>query len=111
MNNTAQMILLDNKPVLPISHYLTGVEAIDFQEKYQQLLQDYPLPRQIICDFSQTKFIDSSGIGALVRSYKMAREKGVELILRGVQPQVMLALDIVGLSRVFTFETLAENEE
>ncbi|MCA1990497.1 MAG: sugar transferase [Coleofasciculus sp. S288] len=103
------MIVVKNQGVLPISPYLTGIEAVNFQEDCQQFLKDHALPTQIICDFSQTKFIDSSGIGALVKNYKMAREKGVELILRGVRPQVMLALEMAGLSKVLTFDSLAEN--
>lgn len=85
---------------------LSVLEAVAFKETCQQLLQKSPVPKQIIFDFSQTVFIDSSGIGALVSNHKSARGKGVELLLRGVLPQVMAVLEMTGLDTILTFEQL-----
>lgn len=85
---------------------LSGMEAVAFKENFQQLLQKSDLPKQMIFDFSQTTFIDSSGIGALVSNHKNARQKGLEMILRGVPPQVMAVLVMTGLDKILKVETL-----
>jgi anti-anti-sigma factor len=84
------------------------LEAVDFKESFQQFLEQSPVPNQFILDFSQTTFIDSCGIGALVSNQKSARAKGVELRLRGVPAQVMAVLEMTGLDKILTLEALDE---
>lgn len=70
-------------------------EAIALQETCQQLWQQQP--RRIVLDFSQTTFVDSSGVGSLVSSVKTSWEQGIELVLWSVHPQIMKILLLVGL--------------
>jgi anti-anti-sigma factor len=87
---------------------LAGQEAVAFKESCQQILQEDPLPKKIIFDFSQTTFIDSSAIGALVANKKSTKLKGVEVVLRGVLPQVMAVLQMTSLDKVLMIEPLTE---
>ncbi|NET57895.1 MAG: anti-sigma factor antagonist [Symploca sp. SIO2E6] len=87
---------------------LTVLEAVAFKENCQALLQDPNTTEQIICDFSQTNFMDSTGVGALVSNLKQARTKGVELSLKGVTPPVVAVLELTGLDKVLTFETVSQ---
>jgi anti-anti-sigma factor len=96
--------LLDEKAVVHMLPRLSVLEAVNFKNTCQLLLQAPSVPHQIILDLSETTFIDSSGVGALVNTLKSAGEKGVEMILRGVNPQVTAVLSLTGLNEVFTIE-------
>jgi lipopolysaccharide/colanic/teichoic acid biosynthesis glycosyltransferase len=63
-----------------------------------------PPPTKLVLDFSQTVFMDSSAVGALVNNVRTAQQKGIDLVLRNVQPQVMAVLSITGLDQVLTVE-------
>ena len=84
---------------LPIR--LTVLEAVPFKQAVIHLLESDTSYKQIILDFSKTKFVDSSGIGALVASLKYAQKKDTKLILESVQPPVMATLSMTGLVDVF----------
>ncbi len=102
------VMLLDDIPVMQLPTRLSVLEAVDFKTTFQQLLQKSSVPEKIIFDCSQTTFIDSSGIGALVSNHKTARAKGIDLVLRNVPPQVMAVLVMTGLDSILTIETLEE---
>lgn len=99
-----QITFSDETPVVQLPRRLSVLEAVTFKKTCQQLLQDIAVPKQMVFDLSQTTFIDSSGIGALVSNAKLLREKGVELVLQNVQPQVMAVLAMTGLDKVLTIE-------
>lgn len=79
-------------------------EAIAFKQSFQKICQEHHLKR-IVLDFGHTTFIDSSGIGALVNALKAARACDIELSLRNVSSQVMMALSMTDLDKVFTVES------
>lgn len=106
-----EIVSLDDTALTQIPIRLSGLEAVTFKETCQQLLQGDSIPKKIIFDFSQTTFIDSSGIGALVSNHKSTRGKGVELVLRNVTPQVMAVLEMTALDKVLTLEQLDEPKQ
>ena len=55
---------------------------------------------RLVVDLSQTDFIDSSGLGALVASLKLARQAGGDLRLAATTPQVDTVLQLTNLGRV-----------
>jgi anti-anti-sigma factor len=87
-----------------VSVRLSVLEALDFKQTCEELINANPTPKKIIIDFRQTNFMDSSGLGALVSNFKNAQEKGIELVLQNVTPQVMAVLNLTGLVDVFTIE-------
>lgn len=95
-------------PLVHVPPRLSVLEAVAFKQTCQQLCQKSPLPSKIVLDLSQTTFIDSSGIGALVNNVKTTQQQGIELILQSVQPQVMAVLSLTGLDRVLTIESSIE---
>lgn len=54
----------------------------------------------IVIDLSETAFIDSSGLGALVASLKKCRQAGGDLRLAAPTEQVVTALELTNLIRV-----------
>ena len=102
-----QFSLSQNKdnPVIQLPERLTVLEAVTFKEIFDKLLQHDLSGKRIILDCSKTKFIDSSGIGALVSNYKVAQKQEVELILELVQPAVMAVLSMTGLIDVLQIDS------
>ena len=99
---------IQDKPVVEIPERLTVLEAIVFKQTVGQVLrQDIP-EGQILLDFGKTRFIDSSGIGALVANFKVARENNIELILESVQPPVMATLAMTGLIDILNISSSAQ---
>ncbi len=81
---------------------LTVLESIQFKETCHHILNQSPLPPQIRLNFSQTQFMDSSGVGVIVHHYKASQEKNIPLIIDEVRPPVMAILEMTGLADILT---------
>jgi anti-anti-sigma factor len=58
----------------------------------------------VVIDLSGLQFIDSTGLGVLVKAGGRAREDGRKIRLRGPGRTVASTLSVTGLDRVFTIE-------
>ena len=96
---------IQDSPVVEIPERLTVLEALVFKQTVSKLLQQDIPHHQIFLDFSRTRFIDSSGIGALIANFKSAQIKDIELILESVQPPVMATLSMTGLSDILSIRS------
>ncbi|MBI4574638.1 MAG: anti-sigma factor antagonist [Planctomycetes bacterium] len=54
----------------------------------------------LMLDFTGVEYINSSGIGEIMRSYELCRQKGGELVLVGVKRQVGLTLKLLGVANL-----------
>lgn len=104
-----KVMFLNDRPMMQLPPRLTILEAVDFKTSFQQLLHQGNVPEQIVFDCSQTMFIDSSGIGALVSNHKIAQEKGVDLVFRNIPTQMMAVLVMTGLDQVLKIEQSSES--
>ncbi len=95
---------LNDTAIVLVSQRLSVLEAVAFKQNCQQLIQPKSVFKQLILDFEQTTFMDSSGLGALVSNFKITKEQGIELILRNVSPQVMAVLTLTSMDQVFHIE-------
>ncbi|WP_211173057.1 anti-sigma factor antagonist [Brasilonema bromeliae] len=98
----------NNTAIVQVPARLSVLEAVAFKQTCQEITRAYPDTKQIIIDFHQTTFMDSSGLGALVSNLKIAHEKNIDFILRNVTPQVMSVLNLTGLDKVFSIESQGE---
>jgi anti-sigma B factor antagonist len=70
-------------------------------------LKDYLLQRieqgdvNIVVQLEQVKFIDSSGLGALLSGFKHAATKSGKLVLACCNPRVLSMFELTRLNRVF----------
>lgn len=94
--------------IVQVPARLSVLEALSFKQTCQNLTQGNIPPKQIIIDFHQTTFMDSSGLGALVSNLKHTQEQRIEFTLRNVTPQVMAVLNLTGLDQVFPIESRSE---
>ncbi len=99
---------LNDTAIVQVPARLSVLEAVTFKQTCQELTEISSHPKQIIIDFHQTTFMDSSGLGALVSNWKTAQEKKIEMTLRNVTPQVMAVLNLTGLDEVFPIESVGD---
>ncbi|NEQ50646.1 MAG: STAS domain-containing protein [Leptolyngbya sp. SIO3F4] len=93
---------------LPVS--VAVVEATAFKKQCQALFAENSNLSELVLDFAETRFIDSSGIGALVICHRLSAASGSKLRLINVPPQVMMVLSLTELDKLFDI-TLAAIEE
>ncbi|WP_088428959.1 sugar transferase [Halomicronema hongdechloris] len=92
--------------ILRLPLMLTVLEAVELKQRCQDALAIGSVSR-LILDLSDTTFIDSSGLGALVICRRLCRQQGGVLVLRDVTPQVAMALELASLDSCFVFESSA----
>ena len=68
----------------------------------EQLLADPP-PERLTIDLGDLSFIDSTGIGVLLRMQSEAAPRGVELVLLPGPPEVQRVFETAGLLDAFPF--------
>jgi len=57
--------------------------------------------KKFVLNLARVEFIDSYGIGELVRSYSVVRQTGGEMKLAGVNQKLLEVLEITRLNRIF----------
>lgn len=87
--------------VVRLEGRLDATTKIDVKNVLQQLLEKGPQPK-IVLDLGQVRFIDSSGLAALVSGLRLAREKGGNIALCDVQPQAHTVFHLTMLDRIFS---------
>lgn len=87
-----------NTVVIPRGR-LTMVSAKSFRETVTAEI-DRGAGEIVVVDLSQTEFVDSSGLGALVACLKTARQSGGDLRLAAPSEQVTMVLGLTNLDRV-----------
>jgi len=102
--NDNQITILEKTCRILIPSVFTVKKALEFKQNFQQACQSNPDLTQVALDFSETKFMDSSGIGALVAARKLAQKQGFDLVLQNVSSQVFSALSLADLDKFFVIE-------
>ena len=76
-----------------------GPDAQDFQNQVSNYLEEGK--KNIIIDMSDVKFVDSSGIGNIVRAFSTVKESGGRLVLASVSNKIDGLLSITKLNSIF----------
>jgi anti-sigma B factor antagonist len=85
---------------------VAGAELFSLQSHIADVLQKH---HDVVLQLEQVGFIDSSGLGALVRLVSTARSKGGDIKLCGVQQNIRKTLEMTNLLPLFeTYESPAE---
>jgi anti-anti-sigma factor len=73
--------------------------GIAFREQLDNLV---PQPQDLwVIDLAQVDFMDNSGLIALVKGLKAARQSGCHLVFCNVQPPIRIILELTQLDEVF----------
>jgi anti-sigma B factor antagonist len=78
---------------------LAAINANEFRDWIRESLADGQTDIEV--DLSQTTFVDSCGLGALVALHKTATSRGGRLRLLSPQPQVHQLLHLTRMSQIF----------
>src|SRR5690606_2603887 len=73
--------------------------AVDFRRLVESVIGEEA--NRLILDLRQASFIDSSGLGALVATRRLAAEADIELVLWGLTPQVRRVFEMVHAIELF----------
>ena len=71
----------------------------DIREEVDKILIE-ELLKGIIFDFSNTAFMDSSGIGMIMGRYKAISQKGGVVVVTGINPTINRMLELSGLYKI-----------
>jgi len=58
----------------------------------------------IVADFADVRFIDSSGVQALLAAQQVAADIGISLVVHSARPNVALVFEVLGLTDQLVFE-------
>lgn len=94
--------LINCSSTIFIPKRLSVLEAVKFKDVADRILAENIDLKEIILDFNQTQFIDSSGIGSLVHVFKVTQSRKISFILLKINPTIMSVLTMTGLDQVFT---------
>lgn len=82
----------------------SATNAIFLQQEIEQLLQTNKNIRNITIDCLNNQFIDSSGIGALVKCFKLCKDNNIQLNLSNTRAQITAVLEMTGLDKLLVIE-------
>jgi anti-anti-sigma factor len=76
-----------------------GPEVKALQEQVAEVIPESP--RNVVLQLRDVAFMDSSGMGALVRLMAMLKSKGIKLSLCSLPPLIQKALSVTNLLKLF----------
>lgn len=102
--NSFELLIHNQVGLIKMPPTLTIHQAQPFKDYFEQLCQTQPQLRQIILDFGEMTFIDSSGVGALIKSIALAKQAGIEWSCWSFSPPVKHILTLAGIADTLTME-------
>ena len=86
---------------------LDGTKTTDFQHQVEQSIESGV--HTILVDFHQVTFMDSSGLGALVKALKTVNAADVNFFLCSINEQIGMLFELTSMDSYFTI--LSNREE
>lgn len=80
---------------------ITQKTVSPLEEPLAELLGPDCYARQVCLDMSESPYLDSSGIGWLLKCHKQFRQSGGKLVLQSPQPLVANTFRVLNLEKVF----------
>ena len=92
----------DGGVVVDVAGEIDALTVPQLWELLERLIEDGE--RNVVIDLSRVGFIDSTGIGVVIRAMNALKDRGGELSLRGPSPMTYQVFETVGLTKVLTIE-------
>jgi stage II sporulation protein AA (anti-sigma F factor antagonist) len=96
--------ILEIKLTGEIDHH----SAVNVRSEIDGLIFDLR-PQKVVLDLSEISFMDSSGLGLIMRRYALIKDFGGTLSLRAPTVAVMKILSLAGMERVIKIESIKED--
>jgi anti-sigma B factor antagonist len=83
--------------------HLSGDIDLNQSPRLRGIFQDKTKAKApaLLLDFSQVRYIDSSGLATLVEYYQSSRPWSGRIVLAGLSPRVRSVFDLVRLTEIF----------
>lgn len=91
--------------VAVVALHVDELDASNTAEFKQQMAPILAEHRKLVLDLAELRFIDSSGLGAMLSCLRQLSEKGGDLELCGLSRSVRAAFELVRLHRVLDIHT------
>ena len=78
-----------------IDHHTAAYLRSETDEKINKLK-----PREIVLNFGEITFMDSSGIGFVMGRFKLAEEIGATITVEDLTPQIYKVMKLSGLEKI-----------
>jgi anti-anti-sigma factor len=88
-----------NLKIVQPSGILDGTTAHEFRQQIKSSVEKQSAI--ILIDFKDVKFMDSSGLGALILSLKTVRSAGIKMVLCSINDQIRMLFELTSMDRVF----------
>ena len=88
-------------PVLVLAGEVDLATAHDLEEAIQRLLAHGA--DTLAIDMSQVSYLDSNGIGVLMRAVRTCQERGGEVRIVGISDRALRVMRLISLDRVIRF--------
>lgn len=99
--------MTDRVKVIQPQGNLDASKSPEFREEITSLLKSDA--KVFLVDFKDVNFMDSSGLGALVLSFKTVRAYEKKLVVCSINEQVRILFELTGMDKVF--EIFSNREE
>ncbi|MBE8989499.1 STAS domain-containing protein [Nostoc sp. LEGE 12450] len=96
-----------NVKLLELSGILDGIRGNELRREVSDILLTGT--DILLLDMKEVKFIDSSGLGALVSAMQMARNANTKLFVCSISDQVRMLFELTKMDRIF--QTFADQDE
>ncbi|MGJ5630081.1 STAS domain-containing protein [Nostoc sp. CALU 1950] len=93
--------------VLELSGILDGIRGNELRREVSNIVDNGA--DILLLDLKEVKFIDSSGLGALVSAMQMVRAANAKLFVCSVSDQVRMLFELTKMDRIF--QTFADQDE
>lgn len=92
--------------IVRISGRFNIEEVISFEKAVNEVIEQSP--KALSLDMSGLKYIDSSGIGSLIKAMNIAKNKNIDLVITDLDKEIMHIFKLAYLDRFFTISTQEE---
>ena len=96
---SVKIIKEDNKVIALLSGEIDHHNAKSLRQDIDFSLRENQ-PEELIMDFSEVGFMDSSGIGLVMGRYKLMQEIGGNLVVRNPPPHIKKVMRLSGIDRL-----------
>ena len=96
---SVKIINEDNKVIALLSGEIDHHNAKSLRQDIDFSLRENQ-PEELIMDFSEVGFMDSSGIGLVMGRYKLMQEIGGNFVVRNPPPHIKKVMRLSGIDRL-----------
>ncbi|MDB9452479.1 STAS domain-containing protein [Dolichospermum circinale] len=86
--------------VIAISGSFNATNSQNFQQSIKEVIDERI--SIVLIDCHHVTFMDSSGLGALILTFKALQESGIKMVICSINEQVRMLFELTGMDGKFT---------